>query len=314
MTRIADWVARHFTIELAAAGAKRKARVMRKIVVTGANKGIGKAIVQHALEFADDVFVYLGSRDTQRGHAAREDLLNRFPAAADRLELLTIDVASEDSVKAAAAACSGPLYALVNNAGIGFGTASLSEVLAVNADGVRRATDAFLQLLEPTNGRIVTVTSASGPMFVAECDPDRQRFFTSPDTDWQTLHAFMRECEAHDTGAAFAARGMNSTNSYGLSKACANTYIQWLAGQHPNLKINACTPGFIETDLTRPLADARGTTPAQMGMKSPEEATKAPLHLLFADLHGNGRYYGSDAVRSPLDRYRGPGDPPYTGT
>jgi carbonyl reductase 1 len=48
-------------------------------------------------------------------------------------------------------------------------------------------------------------------------------------------------------------------------------------------------------------------------MKSPEAATKAPLFLLFAELTGNGCYDGSDAVRSPLDRYRAPGDPPYMG-
>jgi carbonyl reductase 1 len=44
----------------------------------------------------------------------------------------------------------------------------------------------------------------------------------------------------------------------------------------------------------------------------------APLYLLFGeDLPhpevNKGRYYGSDAVRSPIDVYRGPGDPPYVG-
>jgi carbonyl reductase 1 len=35
------------------------------------------------------------------------------------------------------------------------------------------------------------------------------------------------------------------------------------------------------------------------------------MHLLFDELEGNGRCYGSDAKRSPLDRYRAPGSPPY---
>jgi hypothetical protein len=43
----------------------------------------------------------------------------------------------------------------------------------------------------------------------------------------------------------------------------------------------------------------------------------APLFLLFGDVPNpevnQGRYYGSDAVRSPIDVYRGPGDPPYVG-
>ena len=35
--------------------------------------------------------------------------------------------------------------------------------------------------------------------------------------------------------------------------------------------------------------------------------------LLFEQLEGNGRYYGSDGRRSPLDRYRAPGTPAYAG-
>ena len=34
---------------------------------------------------------------------------------------------------------------------------------------------------------------------------------------------------------------------------------------------------------------------------------------LTGELKGNGWYYGSDALRSPIDRYRAPGDPPYEG-
>lgn len=62
--------------------------------------------------------------------------------------------------------------------------------------------------------------------------------------------------------------------------------------------------GYVLTDLTKGMGAS----------KTPEESNchVAPLHLIFGDeIEGNGRYYGSDAVRSPLDRYRGPGDPPY---
>jgi hypothetical protein len=37
------------------------------------------------------------------------------------------------------------------------------------------------------------------------------------------------------------------------------------------------------------------------------------MHLLFGTLPGTGHYYGSDAKRSPLDRYRAPGSAEYTG-
>ena len=76
-------------------------------------------------------------------------------------------------------------------------------------------------------------------------------------------------------------------------------------------------------------------------MKEPGAGAVSCLHLMLAPLeqeipdYQSGRYYGSDAVRSPLHRctncsnmlqgwktmlqclfcyrYRGPGEPPYTG-
>ena len=116
----------------------------------------------------------------------------------------------------------------------------------------------------------------------------------------------------HGGKTAFAARGLGDGNAYGLSKACANSYTMLLAREHPSLRINACTPGFIETDMTRHYATAQRKSPAELGMKPPSAGARAPMFLLFGDPQGNGRYYGSDAQRSPLDRYRAPGDPPYT--
>src|SRR5690606_37956398 len=102
-------------------------------------------------------------------------------------------------------------------------------------------------------------------------------------------------------------RGLGDGNAYGLSKACTNSYTMLLARQHPSLRINACTPGYIETDMTRGYARARGKAPAELGMQPPSAGARAPMFLLFGDPEGNGRYYGSDAKRSPLDRYRSPG-------
>jgi NAD(P)-dependent dehydrogenase (short-subunit alcohol dehydrogenase family) len=79
------------------------------------------------------------------------------------------------------------------------------------------------------------------------------------------------------------------------------------------LRVNACTPGFIETDMTRKYATAQNKAPAELGMKPPSAGARAAMFLLFGEPEGNGRYYGSDGQRSPLDRYRAPGDPPFAG-
>ncbi|MAT93731.1 MAG: SDR family oxidoreductase [Halioglobus sp.] len=293
---------------------------MRRILITGANKGIGLACVRAALQQAGDIDVLLGSRDSERGAAARQALLEENPAWASRLQVLPIDVTSADSVDAARtallAACAddpAPLYGLVNNAGVGLASDDLAAVLAVNTLGVKRVCDAFLPLLRD-GGRVVNVSSASGPKFVSQCSAARQAFFTDGNARWTDIEELIAQLSAPGDAAQACARlGLGEFNPYGLSKACVSLYTLILARQHPRLRINACTPGYIETDLTRPQALRRGVSPQEMGMQPPQRGTVSILHLLLGDDPGSGYYFGSDALRSPLDRYRAPGSPAYTG-
>ena len=48
---------------------------MKKILVTGGNKGIGLAIVKRLLKEFPDTYLLLGSRDVQRGEAAVKQLV-----------------------------------------------------------------------------------------------------------------------------------------------------------------------------------------------------------------------------------------------
>jgi hypothetical protein len=65
--------------------------------------------------------------------------------------------------------------------------------------------------------------------------------------------------------------------------------------------------------MTRSYAKAQGKTAAELGLKQPSAGARTALLLLFGEPEGNGRYYGSDGQRSPLDRYRAPGSEPYRG-
>eukprot|EP00996_Jenningsia_fusiforme_P002294 NODE_3128_length_1042_cov_38.933535_g2874_i0.p1 GENE.NODE_3128_length_1042_cov_38.933535_g2874_i0~~NODE_3128_length_1042_cov_38.933535_g2874_i0.p1 ORF type:complete len:283 (-),score=38.70 NODE_3128_length_1042_cov_38.933535_g2874_i0:94-942(-) len=275
------------------------------ILITGANKGIGKAAVASTLQQCPEAHVLLGSRDLARGEDAKKDLCAKHPEWASRISTLAIDVSSPDSVTNAAKEVEQrygrTLYAVVNNAGIGLSDSDLEAVLQVNTFGVIRVCDAFVPLIQ-SGGRVVNVTSASGPNYVSSVGAESQRILINPEATRADIGAF-----------AASARAEGETNAYGISKALANTFTMVLAREHPQLLINACTPGFIETDLTRSLAASRGASPASMGMKSPEEGTVAITFLLFGTPQGSGHYYGSDAQRSPLDRYRSPGSPAYTG-
>jgi NAD(P)-dependent dehydrogenase (short-subunit alcohol dehydrogenase family) len=289
------------------------------ILVTGANKGVGRATVAAILDEGDDTHVFLGSRSVERGDNARDEILADREGDDDRVEVVQIDVSDGASVEQAAETIRAkmgdqPMYGVVNNAGIGFQDHSMQEVLDVNVRGPRRVCEAFLPLLTDPDARIVNVASASGPNFVAECSPERQRELTDQEVTWEQIEELMEEAVAIDEGDGdFESAGLGSGSAYGLSKACVNAYTIALARENPELTINACTPGFIETDMTRPMADRQGADPAEMGMKPPEEGTTAQMFLLFGEPGGSGWYFGSDAKRSPLDRYRSPGDPEYTG-
>ncbi len=289
----------------------------RNILITGANKGVGRATVAAVLGAHDDTFVFLGSRDKGRGETTRNELVAEHPDWANRIEVVPLDVSDDASVKAAAEHVratlgdGGTLYGLVNNAGIGYGH-DMKTVVDVNAYGPRRVCETFMPLLA-ADGRIANVASAAGPNFVSRCSAENQKALTSPDVTWADVERIIDTCLSIEAeGGDFGKAGLDG-EAYGLSKAALIAYTIELARRYPERTINACTPGFIETDLTRAMAKAQNRSPADMGMLQPAEGTRATMHLLFGDVGGTGWYFGSDAQRSPLDRYRSPGDPPYTG-
>jgi len=271
--------------------------VNKHILVTGGNKGIGKALCAKLLQQYEDVHVLLGSRDSDRGERAVKDLISAIPSSKGRVEMLHLDVTSDDSVKKAAedvAASGRKLFGIVNNAGI---IGSYSDTLNVNYFGARRVNDAFKSILISTGGRVVNIASASGPMYVNGCSNSHlRRRLANP----LLFEGGIEEIDEE------ARSGSSDGNPYGLSKALLNAYTLLLAKDNENMYINSCTPGFIDTDMTRN---------AGMGATNkPEKGTLAPLYCLMENENlTTGCYYGSDGVRSPLDRYRGPGDPPYEG-
>ena len=123
---------------------------MKVILVTGANKGIGQAIVKRLLAEFPDTHLLLGSRDKQRGDTAVQELLTDLGSAVKpRLEMLLLDVGSDQSVAAAVALVKekfGGLYGLVNNAGGWLSTDR--DTIQLNAHSVVRVCEAFAPLLE----------------------------------------------------------------------------------------------------------------------------------------------------------------------
>ena len=174
---------------------------MKRILITGANKGIGLATVAKLLDSYDETFLLLGSRDSKKGQEALNSLVDSQPEWKDRLELIQIDVEQDVSINSAAEEVEkkfgrtpNPLYAIVNNAGIGNSMLGLNKILQVNTYGPKRVCDAFLPLLAPSIGRVVNVTSASGPIYLAGSSEEVKKLLTNPDVSWTEIEEFMVEC------------------------------------------------------------------------------------------------------------------------
>ena len=129
---------------------------MKRIVVTGGNKGIGLAIVKRILNEFSDSFVFLGSRNRERGEKAIEEtIIELGESVRSRVKVLDIDVTSDKSVQEAAVSVKSileetgeSLYGLVNNAGGFENGMSGQKIIDLNMYGVYRVTEAFLPLIE----------------------------------------------------------------------------------------------------------------------------------------------------------------------
>ena len=125
--------------------------VDRVVLVTGANRGIGRALVEEALS-RGATRVYAGMRRT----VAHPD---------GRVTPLTLDVTDAAQIQAAVEQV-GSLDILINNAGLALyddlsDRSALDRQLAVNLFGTYGVTQAFLPLLTRSRGAIVNVLSVA---------------------------------------------------------------------------------------------------------------------------------------------------------
>jgi NAD(P)-dependent dehydrogenase (short-subunit alcohol dehydrogenase family) len=189
----------------------------RRILITGANKSLGRETARRLIEAGHEVWI--GARDPKKGEAAAAELGGRF------VQLDVLDDASVDAARETIAAAGG-LDVLVNNAGILGSTSPVAEttpddllhVYETNVFGVVRVSQAFLPLLEASDAPVVVNVSSGMGSLGRTTDPER--------------------IESKIVGLPYTS-----------SKAALNMLTNQYSKAFPGMRINAVDPGYTATDF-----------------------------------------------------------------
>ena len=213
------------------------------LIISSANGGVGFELAAQ-LVAKGSYHVLLGSRSAEKGNAAVKELQSRnLPGS---VELIVIDVTSDESIEQAATAVQnshGKLDILVNNAAIGTSAPpirkQLRDIFDTNVTGPAVVVNVFASLLKKstTTPRIINVTSGAGSI-------ERRLDSSSPTYKMQAT-------------------------DYRTSKAALNmiTACQWVEYGPAGIKVFAFCPGFTVSNLSPHNKAEFGAKPADQAVR-----------------------------------------------
>ena len=143
---------------------------LRTVVVTGANKGIGYAILEKLLQGQTPYDIILGARNEKLGKEAQRTLSQKYTSSSSKVTFRQLDVNNATSVDNFVSWVksdrNGKVDVLVNNAGIG----SMQETpeirintLNTNFFNTIGLTDKVLPVLAK-DGKVINVSSGLGAL------------------------------------------------------------------------------------------------------------------------------------------------------
>lgn len=179
---------------------------------------------------------------------------------------------------------------LINNAGIameGFDAGVVKKTLQTNYFGTLEICQSLLPLIRE-GGRLVNVSSMSGKLNKYS-DEIREAFLAAAKKDVPAVTAIMQQFQKAVEAGQEKEEGFPSI-AYGVSKAGETAYTKALAlegsWRKKNILINACCPGYVNTDMTK-----------GRGRKTPDQGAQTPVMLALQDIGGKtGEFWQHEEV------------------
>uniref|UniRef100_A0AC35FAR9 Carbonyl reductase n=1 Tax=Panagrolaimus sp. PS1159 TaxID=55785 RepID=A0AC35FAR9_9BILA len=256
-------------------------------VVTGANKGIGYGIVETLASTVNNAIIYLTARDESRGKSAVQKLEQELGnKKKSEIRFHQLDIEDEASAKRFAEYLKkthGEIDVLINNAGFAFkqdATESAEEqanvTIGINYYGTKKVSTQLVPLIKK-GGRIVNVCSQAGVMIDMSKDKEMEKFKIMKDIydekHIQKLKNASSEKEIDEFVEEYKKAAKDDTrkehgfpcSAYRVSKAAEIAYTLLLHRQHKDLVVNACCPGYVNTDMS----SGKGPLTIEQGADTP---------------------------------------------
>ena len=161
----------------------------------------------------------------------------------------------------------------------------VKTTLECNYYGSLEATQAFLPLIKPT-GRLVNVSSMAGKLNKYS-DSIRSRFHHAKSVEditalMEDFKGAVKAGKEKDQGWPSAAYAVSKAGMTGMTKAIAREE----QGRGGERLINACCPGYVDTDMTK-----------HRGSKTPDQGAQMPVMLAIGDIGKvSGKFWQDEKV------------------
>jgi NAD(P)-dependent dehydrogenase (short-subunit alcohol dehydrogenase family) len=207
----------------------------KTVLITGANAGIGKEVARQLALRPEMARIYLACRNQERATTAKAEL----EAATGRriFDIVVMDVANLDSVRAGLAAINGPVDALVMNAGVigpqtfGLTVDGVTTVFATNVLG-------HVVLLEGllAEDRLAEVAVFAGSEAVRGVPKLRMKAPSFVSTSADELASVI-------DGSYWASHKPDFNVAFGQAKYIGALWMAYLARKHPDRRFLTVSPG-----------------------------------------------------------------------